>query len=93
MLLAVCYLSRTGRDLSVPFFVGQGLILLTGTGVLIIGIFKADIQKGIVGVASILLTIGVASLAGNYMLWIGRSELQFSIEVKDKNGKPVPEAR
>jgi hypothetical protein len=92
MLLAICYLTRTGHDLTVPFFAGQGLVLLIGTGVLLIGIFKADMQKSSFGVASILLTLGIASLAGSYDLWIGSREMQFSIEVKDKNGKPVPEA-
>lgn len=83
VILAIAHLFRTGRDLTLPFAIAEGLVLLTGTFVLACGLWRRNgIQVG-VGAVSALLAVAFAWGAGGYMLGSGSRDIEFTVMVTD----------
>lgn len=93
--LFVCYLFRTGRDLSLPFLVVQSLVLLAALGLCINGWRRRDVLHWGVGCVCGILALGIGAFG-----MLGKSlgsldkEYTFIVRVTDEaTGRPIPNAK
>jgi hypothetical protein len=92
-LLATYFFFRTGRDLTVPFTVGELIVLTAGFWLMARGFRKGEPSRAIAG----MIAIGSASVFGLSSLTIadgvGVRQVGFQLMVTDsRTGKPIPEA-
>lgn len=91
-VLAVAFLFRTGRDLTVPFVLGEVVVLLTGLVVAVLGRRRGDKTYCIAGIIAGISALGLGILcAGSMILWVGFHEMKFAALATDaETGNAVP---
>jgi hypothetical protein len=95
-VLMACILFRDGRDLTVPFLFGEGIISLVAIGLIGIGVRRRDRVRAVVGGFSVILAFGLGmSATAVVALWSGGCrEMPITAKVIDvRTGKPIADAR
>src|SRR5262245_62292134 len=82
LMLSVFFL-RTGRDLTVPFVIGCGLLAVTGIASLGLGFRKSryDVFLGGIG---LLASLSICLLGSGGFWWVGSKTLTIVVDVQDE---------
>lgn len=84
---------RTGRDLSLPFLIGELIVLIMSIIIAVIGFRRRAVAFLGLGILSVLLSIGFSFFGTSGMLWCGVRDVEITLLVTDsKTGKPIEKA-
>jgi hypothetical protein len=91
----VCHFARTGRDLTMPFLIVNGIVLLAAMGIGVFGFLRGNCSHYLAGGAICLIAFSVGYGATNtYLLGVLGKECTISITTIDElTGKPIPNAK